>query len=278
MNLLLTFTSLQYDPRDNEDAPKPKCTCLHKPGGRAKLCTSCKCSKKGIACNVGKCGCNAGKYCGNPFGDPVLMARIFGRTDAKTDAGATSQEQQDAVTPFKPHPCFISWLCKKASSKKRDDKTIYAQLDAAWLIANMVGLRPAGGDRDDLHNYDGEGKKRVEELFKRLDTAKAGVERGKCQQAILRFALAEHMPGMYFYSLCQQDYDRRTGRPTGKFGAWMETNNAWHCSGCGECMEWREWHCGRCNKCTYGVSVACQGCGGVSNMYHLENRMLAEDL
>ncbi|KAF2169499.1 hypothetical protein M409DRAFT_52729 [Zasmidium cellare ATCC 36951] len=49
---------------------------------------------------------------------------------------------------------------------------------------------------------------------------------------------------------------------------WAEEQNIWHCRKCKECMEWREWHCGKCNKCTYGVSIPCSGCGGVTWIYH----------
>ncbi|KAK3699620.1 hypothetical protein LTR37_016356 [Vermiconidia calcicola] len=37
---------------------------------------------------------------------------------------------------------------------------------------------------------------------------------------------------------------------------------------CKECGDWRDWHCKNCKRCTYGVSIPCEGCGGVSNSYH----------
>lgn len=49
---------------------------------------------------------------------------------------------------------------------------------------------------------------------------------------------------------------------------WVEEQNCSHCWVCKECVNWREWHCKVCRKCRYGVSLACEGCGGVSSMYH----------
>ena len=57
----------------------------------------------------------------------------------------------------------------------------------------------------------------------------------------------------YFYSFCTED--------------WKEYTSTRHCRVCGVCQDWREWHCGKCNKCTYGFSMTCEGCGGVSAGY-----------
>ncbi|KAI0198320.1 hypothetical protein F4808DRAFT_436606 [Astrocystis sublimbata] len=54
-------------------------------------------------------------------------------------------------------------------------------------------------------------------------------------------------------------------------GAWVDDNSTSHCPVCRECADWREWHCKTCKKCTYGLSLPCQGCGGVSNMYHSDS-------
>jgi hypothetical protein len=45
---------------------------------------------------------------------------------------------------------------------------------------------------------------------------------------------------------------------------WVSDEHCSHCWVCMECMDWREWHCKKCNKCSYGVSLTCEGCGGVS--------------
>jgi hypothetical protein len=70
-------------------------------------------------------------------------------------------------------------------------------------------------------------------------------------QALLRDGLADE-EGMRYYSFCR--------------GQWEQGDCTWHCRDCGECNDWREWHCGKCKKCTYGVSIPCQGCGGVSEL------------
>jgi hypothetical protein len=57
-----------------------------------------------------------------------------------------------------------------------------------------------------------------------------------------------------FYSFCRD--------------GWMQETHTRHCEICKECNDWLEWHCGTCNKCTYGLSIPCAGCGGVSDMYH----------
>jgi len=58
--------------------------------------------------------------------------------------------------------------------------------------------------------------------------------------------------------------------------AWVEDQNCSHCWVCKECMDWREWHCKVCNKCQYGVSLTCEGCGGVSGGYHGMMKMTGE--
>jgi hypothetical protein len=57
----------------------------------------------------------------------------------------------------------------------------------------------------------------------------------------------------YFYSFCRD--------------SWQQDSCTSHCEICGECNDWREWHCKVCNVCTYGVSLPCEGCGGVSETY-----------
>lgn len=52
--------------------------------------------------------------------------------------------------------------------------------------------------------------------------------------------------------------------------AWADDVNINHCLPCGKCVPWRAWHCATkgCNQCWYGVSIPCEKCGGVSDMYH----------
>lgn len=56
-------------------------------------------------------------------------------------------------------------------------------------------------------------------------------------------------------------------------GRWVQDNTTKHCGRCGECRDWREWHCKKCNRCNYGVSIPCDGCGGVSDMYYFNKGM-----
>jgi hypothetical protein len=57
-----------------------------------------------------------------------------------------------------------------------------------------------------------------------------------------------------FYSFCE--------------GQWEQDDCISHCERCGKCDHWKAWHCSACDKCNYGLSVPCERCGGVSNMYH----------
>ena len=78
-------------------------------------------------------------------------------------------------------------------------------------------------------------------------------------QGLLRYGLArEHDDGgenyrRFWYSFCRE--------------GWEQDSCTHHCETCGECMDWREWHCAVCDKCTYGISIPCEGCGGVSDGY-----------
>ena len=47
----------------------------------------------------------------------------------------------------------------------------------------------------------------------------------------------------------------------------QEESHCWHCPVCKECNDWHEWHCGEYNECTYGSSISCDGCGGVTESY-----------
>lgn len=55
---------------------------------------------------------------------------------------------------------------------------------------------------------------------------------------------------LYFYSFCLKEV--------------VDTNSFWHCNDCGTCRESAEWHCKKCHDCTYGLTLACDGCGAKS--------------
>ncbi|KAK1059440.1 hypothetical protein LTR33_013153 [Friedmanniomyces endolithicus] len=81
---------------------------------------------------------------------------------------------------------------------------------------------------------------------------------------LIKYALFEECEGddetsgwrTWYWSFCRK--------------GWDEPECTWHCKICKECMDWREWHCGRCKKCTYEVTIPCERCGGVSDIYHTE--------
>ena len=83
-------------------------------------------------------------------------------------------------------------------------------------------------------------------------------EREVLQKELFRAGLGvDDEISMSFYSFCRN--------------GWEQDDCTTHCSACGECNDWREWHCKNCNTCTYGKSFPCEGCRGVSNMYHDEH-------
>ncbi|KAI1172798.1 hypothetical protein F4777DRAFT_488148 [Nemania sp. FL0916] len=101
--------------------------------------------------------------------------------------------------------------------------------------------------------------------------------RVELQQELLRTGLLKDGNDMVFFSFCRGgrggwDWGLQMRRHRSSqlelAGAWESSENTWHCPVCRECMDWREWHCGNCKKCAYGVSIPCDGCGGVSEMYH----------
>jgi hypothetical protein len=100
-------------------------------------------------------------------------------------------------------------------------------------------------------------------------TLQASGPTDKLKQRLVRYALTDDRELLgdgendswgYWFSLCRD--------------SWERDGNTSHCWTCGECMDWRDWHCGKCNKCTYGVSIPCEKCGGVSEQYH---QMLGKD-
>jgi hypothetical protein len=92
------------------------------------------------------------------------------------------------------------------------------------------------------------------------DWVKPGVtrdEKESLMRTVFRKGLAtdeDGRAGMLFYSFCRR--------------CWEQDSCTSHCSRCGECNDWREWHCKVCDTCTYGISLPCEGCGGVSESYH----------
>ncbi|KXS99100.1 hypothetical protein AC578_3497 [Pseudocercospora eumusae] len=86
--------------------------------------------------------------------------------------------------------------------------------------------------------------------------------------------LPEHMNELFRYGLfipknsCIAHYFSLCRAYGNSMGTWQEDDCTWHCPVCKECHDWREWHCSNCKKCTYGVSIPCGDCGGVTGAYH----------
>lgn len=86
-------------------------------------------------------------------------------------------------------------------------------------------------------------------------------ERKKLVQELIRYGLGQDssVAPNFWYSWCQ--------------GSWVQDDQTRHCRICKECNDWREWHCGKCKKCTYGISIPCEGYGGVSMTYNSTREM-----
>ena len=160
----------------------------------------------------------------------------------------------DEHANLRASPCFTKYLVKskgaieiehlrcKLMGVRRDD-TISAPVDDAfeeWGNANLADWK--------------------ESWINGIAVGDEGIKKAHVQ-ALFRNGLADEFC-MWFYSFCR--------------GQWEQANCTWHCRDCGECNDWREWHCGKCKKCTYGVTIPCEGCGGVTDTYN-SMRMGRED-
>jgi len=102
---------------------------------------------------------------------------------------------------------------------------------------------------EDLRNW-------KKEWMQFLQSSRVPEKQEDSVRALLRYGLSnakDEGPKHWFFSFCR--------------GCWVEDRCNWHCRTCGECQDWRDWHCSTCRKCTYGVSIPCEGCDGVSETY-----------
>ena len=218
------------------------------------------CRKWGSGCGP-TCSCISSNICTNPLNN---LAWFFG----------------DGHSSLRATPCFTHWLSKEKGRVidiKPEDlacKVLDLKKGALNDLPRLSQFGLNGISRDSWtggHSQawaDGENDGDMGDIFgdayrKRWKKTWAGhetftiVEREKQIQALLRHSLSkggEESSSMWYYSFCRE--------------AWVQDDCTWHCRTCGECNDWREWHCGTCKKCTYGVSLPCQGCGGVSEMWH----------
>lgn len=217
---------------DSPPSPGTSCRC-GAANVKKKACASCVCSKWGRGCQSGACGCRGGPSCHNPFNHIDLPA-LFG------------------PAPVVLHGCFVDWVLRQRRVPRGDRMT------AEWLFDLARGGEGADALEDvDLCAEDVYGEWRAR--WDGLSAAERAGTRGlELRQELNRMAFTKSEPNAnVFYVFCRHHE-----------GSWQSEDHLWHCRVCRECMEWREWHCGKCNKCAYGVSLACQGCGGVSSLYH----------
>ncbi|KAI0419491.1 hypothetical protein F5X98DRAFT_335233 [Xylaria grammica] len=227
--------------------PRPsRCRCR----AQAKSCRNCGCSKAGIGCNE-TCGCR--DACGNRISRANLADFFGGNVDGE---------------PHRLGPCFVTQL------QKMPDEA-FEQLTREnlflWLKRELI---------PELAEYDKDIRE-WQEKWDELETMSSGRtgnrlqlhdRRAELQRALLRMGLLQTYSYNYFFSFCRgggrwgEDIADSVQLFPG--GSWEQETCTWHCPVCRECNDWREWHCATCNKCKYGVSLPCDGCGGVTYVYH----------
>ncbi|TVY35149.1 hypothetical protein LOCC1_G008264 [Lachnellula occidentalis] len=199
----------------------------------------CKCNKSGAGCSPA-CKCAA---CINPLN---ALSSFF------------------ADENLRASPCFASWIRaqtkKKSKSKskkgKRDsepDFDLESDETREELLCELMGVEDSSEKPEgDVFDEDGMNAEMAAWAVEWGILDMSPERRKEMVDEILAYGLADN--GGDFYSFCRGD--------------WAEDMNTSHCTSCGDCQDWREWHCKKCNRCTYGVSLPCQGCGGVSSSYH----------
>lgn len=245
---------------DPPPASSTSCRC-GAANARKQACVLCACSKWGYRCRPDLCGCHGGASCHNPF-NHVDMPALFG------------------PAPVVLHGCFVGWVRRKRGQKRHaaaaaanrtltgggDERPLGFDQHHLITAQHLFDLALAGVEAEGgFECLDDDADERYRAWRVRWDALPAderrdgGSARGLALQQELNrmaFTRGDWPDHEVFYSFC---------RP---WPHWESTAHMSHCDECGECMDWREWHCGTCNKCVYGVSLACESCGGVSDTYH----------
>lgn len=214
------------------EAPKgpndSKLTCACKTG----CSRSCKCSKNGAGCSE-SCKCT---LCTNPLN---ALPALFGEEGVRAK------------------PCFDTWVKKQSRGRRPFDLRSTATHDN--LLRLLLGLGPLDPIASKPTYEEFEDPDLDEDLFDwgtEWSNPKLGEnEREGLKKRLFRIALGE----------CEDSYLESSFSFCAK--GWHQDNRASHCRVCGTCHDWREWHCSACNKCTYGLTLPCKGCGGVSESY-----------
>lgn len=187
----------------------------------------CKCFKAGNGCSK-TCTCSS---CMNVFND---IDKFFG--DDSVEANV----------------CFAKWLRDlrgpiELPSDDTQDRLLRTLMgiEQEATISSRPTFEPFQADYGFCPEL-------IDWTAKWTNTSLTVDERSALKQELFRFGLGENNE-MWFYSFCR--------------GSWQQGDCTTHCPICDECNDWREWHCTVCNKCTYGVSLPCEGCGGISQTY-----------
>ena len=193
---------------------------------------SCRChknAKKGT-CN-GSCACRKwGSACTETCGCQATCSDPFKHVERLF--GKSDQ-------PLQLNACFTTWLSGQENP---------AEIDLLKLAGEMM--------KGETELYDMRcDKLRSCRLRWEAQVAIPGETEQKriLAQELLRLGASES-ESIIWFSFCRE--------------SWQSLESTSHCWVCKECMDWREWHCGKCNKCTYGVSLPCEGCDGVSDTYY----------
>ncbi|CZR63739.1 uncharacterized protein PAC_13636 [Phialocephala subalpina] len=192
---------------------------------------SCKCSKNGAGCSDA-CKCTS---CTNPLN---VLPDFFGQEDVRAK------------------PCFHTWIKKQSRSRRPFDLRSTATQDK--LLRLLLGLRSQDPITSKPTFEEFEDPDLDPDLFEWgtewNNPSLSDEDQDSLKKKLFRIALGEDdsYPQSSF-SFCAE--------------GWHQDDRAGHCRVCGTCHDWREWHCGVCDKCTYGVTLPCQGCGGVSGSY-----------
>lgn len=194
---------------------------------RKNACVGCAYGDSGHRCSSSTCGCQGGAACHNPF--------------KKVDLGALFGQDRVAL-----HPCFVAWV---TSLKNAEMERVSAQSLFDLLSERADVLARYEGFRDNVAKPYLEWRTKWDRLPVSERDTSAGLV---LKQELLRMGLTAREGQPVFVSFCIG-------------GNWQESDHAWHCQDCVECMTSEEWHCEGCNWCSNGIGYPCNKCGRVED-------------
>lgn len=166
----------------------------------------------------------------------------------------------------RPNACSIAWyVAREHQGRKRtrrDGTAVTTKSNSELDFVDLYGIICQSRSYDSVSEFDAS-----------LAAFRDGVDGSPTPvqaMRLVRYAFTadrdllgdgERGRSNYWFSLCG-DYD-----------GWVDSGTTRHCWTCGECDDWRVWHCKVCRKCRYGVSIPCEKCGGVTELYHMMKEM-----